>query len=134
MIELAVEDHLEATNGLFDGDVFAGRAREYFGDRERLGEEALDFTGAVNGLLVLGGKLVEAENRDDILEVLVALEDALQFAGDAVVLFADDGDLKRLRNGGERVDGGIDAEFGDGAFQARSWSPSGRRCLPGPDR
>ena len=42
MVEFAVEDHLEAANGFFDGNVFAGRAGEDFGDRERLREEALN--------------------------------------------------------------------------------------------
>ena len=54
VVEFAVEDHLEAADGFLDGDVFAGRAGEDFGDRERLREEALDLAGAENGLLVLG--------------------------------------------------------------------------------
>ncbi len=117
VVEFAIEDHLEAAHGFFDGDVFAGRAREHFGDRERLREEALDFAGAVNGLFILGREFVEAENGDDVLEILVALEDALEFAGDAVVLFADDRNFERLRDGGERVHSGINTELGDGALQ-----------------
>ena len=117
MIEFAVEQHLEAADRLLDRDVFAGRAGEHFGDRERLREETLDFAGAVDGELVLGRKLVETENGDDVLQILVALEHALHVAGDLVVLLADDVGLEGLRDGGERIDGGIDAELGDGALQ-----------------
>src|SRR5580698_6065486 len=42
VVELAVEDHLEAADGFLDGHVFARRAGEDLGDGERLREEALD--------------------------------------------------------------------------------------------
>ena len=73
VVEFAVEQHLEAADGFLDGDVLARRAGEDFGDRERLREEALDLARTVNGELVLGGKLIETEDRDDVLEILVAL-------------------------------------------------------------
>lgn len=36
VIELAIEDHLEAAHSLFNGNVFSGSAGEYLGNRERL--------------------------------------------------------------------------------------------------
>ena len=72
---------------------------------EGLGEEALDFAGAEDGEFVFGGKLVHAENRDDVLKVLVALEHLLHAAGDAVVFFADDFGSECLRGRCERIDG-----------------------------
>ena len=99
------------------GDVLALGAGEDFGDVERLGEEALDFAGAEDGQLVLGRQLVHAENRDDVLQILVALEHALHAAGDLVVLLADDFGRERLRGGGERIDRRIDAELGDGTLE-----------------
>jgi hypothetical protein len=64
-------------------------------------------------LLVLLRQLVHAEDGDDVLEVPVALEDALHTAGDAVV-------LPRRRCGGrgfgcgvEGVHGGVDAQLHD---------------------
>src|SRR5258708_4579229 len=117
VVELANEDHLEAANGLLDRYVFGRGAGEDFGHGERLRKEALDFAGAIDGLLVLGRELVGAEDGDDVLKILVALEDALHFAGDVVVLLADDVDLERLRDGGERINRGINAEFGNGAVE-----------------
>ena len=57
--------------------VLAGAAGERLGHEERLREEALDLAGALHGELVLVGELVDAEDRDDVLELLVALEDLL---------------------------------------------------------
>ena len=50
-VVLALEDLLEAADGLGDRDVLAGRAGELLGDEERLGEEALDAAGAGDGAL-----------------------------------------------------------------------------------
>jgi hypothetical protein len=43
------------------------------------------------------GKFVHAENRDDVLQVLVALQHFLHAAGDRVMLLADDLRRERLR-------------------------------------
>ena len=67
-------------------DVRCREAGELLGDVERLGEEALDLAGATDDQLVLLGQLVDAEDGDDVLQVLVALQDLLHLAGDLVVL------------------------------------------------
>src|SRR3546814_13203624 len=67
----------------------ARRAGEDFGDVERLRQEALDLARAGDGLLVVFRQLVHAEDRDDVLQFLVALQHALHVAGSVVVLVAD---------------------------------------------
>ena len=107
---LAVEDLGEAADRLGERDILALGAGEYFGDVERLREEALDLARAIHERLVFVGKLFDAENRDDVLEILVALQDPLDFVGHAIVLLADDVRRKRGRAGFKRVDRRIDAE------------------------
>ena len=80
-------------------------------------QEPLDLAGPGHGDAVLLGELVEAEDGDDVLQLLVALEDLLHAAGHVVVALADD--LGREDGGGrgQRVDGRVDAEGGDVAGQ-----------------
>ena len=84
---------------------------------ERLRKEALDFAGAIDRQFVVRRKLVHAEDGDDILEVLVALEHVLHAPGHLVVLLADDFCGQRLRCRGERVHRRIDAELSDRALE-----------------
>ena len=97
---LAVDDLLKAPDRLLDFDVGARRPRELFGDEERLRQEALDPARALDGQLVLVGELVDAEDRDDVLQLGVALQDPLGLPRDRVVLLADDVGRERLRGGG----------------------------------
>ena len=64
-----------------------------------------------------GLKFVHAQNRDDVLQILVALQHLLHAARHVVVFLADD--LRRERAGGrgQRIDGGIDAQFRDGTLE-----------------
>src|SRR5678816_1595981 len=89
-IALAAGDHLEAADRLLERDVLARAAGEDLGDVERLAEEALDLARTRDRELVLGRELVHAEDRDDVAQLLVALQRALHRAGDVVVLLADD--------------------------------------------
>ncbi len=75
LVVFAVDDLLEAPDRLGDRHVGAGDAGELFGHEERLGEEALDLARPLDGQLVLVGELVDAEDRDDVLQLLVALQD-----------------------------------------------------------
>ena len=54
-----------------------GEAGELLGHVERLRKEPLDLARARHRQLVLVGKLVDAQNGDDVLQVLVALQNAL---------------------------------------------------------
>src|SRR5690606_755556 len=89
-VVFSVEDFGEAFDGVFDGDEDAGDVGEDFSNVERLGEEALDFPGPEDGHFVVIGKLVHAENGDDILQVLIALEDQLNSTSNTVMFFTDD--------------------------------------------
>src|SRR5688572_23474123 len=73
-VVLAFGDLLEAANRFIDRDVLAFEARELRRHEERLRQEALDPARARYRQLVLFRQLVDAENRDDVLQVLVALQ------------------------------------------------------------
>ena len=117
VVVVAVAQALEALDGVGEIDEHAGRAGEHLGDMEGLRQEALDLAGARHGDLVLFRQLVHAENGDDVLQRLVALQDLLHAAGDRVVLLADDQRVEHARGRVERVDGGVDALLGDAARQ-----------------
>ena len=100
-------------DGLLERDVLAGRAREDFGDEERLREEALDLAGARDRELVFVGEFFHAEDGDDVLQILVLLEDGLHAARDLVMLFADDVRVEDAARGVQRIDRRINAELCD---------------------
>src|ERR1051326_5694997 len=52
-VMLAIEDFLEPTHGVSNGNLFARPAGEYFGNTERLAQEPLDFAGAEHGQFVV---------------------------------------------------------------------------------
>ena len=99
-------------------DVLAGAAGEDLGDEERLAHEPLQAPRSGDRRLVVLGQLVDAQDRDDVLEVAVALQDALRLPGDVVVLLADDVRVEDARRRGQRIDRRVDAELGDVALQA----------------
>src|SRR3989338_4480781 len=111
VVETAAEDLLETADGLFERHVLAGAAGELFGHRERLRHELLYLAGPVNGLLVLVGQLVDAQDRDDILQLLVALQDLLHAAGRVVMLVADHAGVEDAGGGVQRVDGRVNAQL-----------------------
>src|SRR5215471_3228243 len=110
IIVLAINDRLEAANGVLESDILALLPREGFGDVERLREEALDLARAGNHQLVVGRKLVHAQDRDDVPEFLVALQRLLDATSHSVVLLADDVRVQLPRGRIERVDCGVDAK------------------------
>src|SRR4051812_23179948 len=94
VVVLAVEDLLEALDRVLELHVRPGPTRERLGDEHRLREEALDLAGALDDELVLVGELVHAEDGDDVLEVLVALEHLLHPCRGVVMLLPHDSGLK----------------------------------------
>src|SRR5262249_2800941 len=91
VVALALEDLVEAAHGVLARAEDALHAGERGRDVERLAHELLDLAGARDRELVVLGQLIHAENGNDVLKVLVALQDALDLAGDLVVALADDG-------------------------------------------
>src|SRR5215831_430114 len=77
VVVLALEDLLKAANRVLERNGAPWAACERLADVEGLREELLDLTRARHRQLVVVGKLVHAEDGDDVLQVLVALQDAL---------------------------------------------------------
>ena len=87
---LALDDFLKAADRVGLLHILPLGAGEGLGHAERLGEELLDLARAGHRELVVLRQLVHAQDRDDVLEVLVPLEDGLDPARDVVVLLAHD--------------------------------------------
>src|SRR5687767_7549520 len=113
VVVLAVDDLAEAFDRVGDLDVLTLDAGELLGHEERLREEALDLPGARHDDLVLFRQLVDAQDGDDVLEVLVLLKDRLHRARGVVVLVAEDARIEDLRSRSQRIDGRVDAELRD---------------------
>src|SRR5215204_3850457 len=86
----AVEDLLEAADGVGDGDLTSFAPGEHLRGAERLTQKPLDLAGAEHRHLVLRRQLVHPENGDDVLQVLEPLQHLLNAARHVVVLLADD--------------------------------------------
>lgn len=106
VIVVAVENALEASDGVLQGNVLARRTGEDFRYEERLGQEALDLTSARHQQLVGFGQFVHAQDRDDVLQLLVALQNILDAASGVVVILADHQRIELARGGVQRVDRG----------------------------
>src|SRR2546422_10126295 len=87
-IEFPRHDALERADRVLELHVLALEPGELGGHEERLRQEALYPAGARHELLVLFGQLVHSEDRDDVLEVLVALQDPLYLDRHLVVPLA----------------------------------------------
>src|ERR687895_1548561 len=90
VVVLALDDLLEGAHRLLDRHVLALGAGERLRHEERLRQEALHLARALNGHAVLVRKLVDPEDRDDVLQLLVALQDLAHLVRDLEVLVADD--------------------------------------------
>src|SRR6185369_11724879 len=110
---IASQDTHEAADRVLERDDFAVLTGEHLSDVERLRQEALDLARAEYGQLVFLGKLVHAEDRDDVLQLLVTLQHRLHAARGVVVLLAHDQRIKLPTGGIERVNRWVDAERRD---------------------
>ena len=131
---LAVHDFLEAADRVGQLDVLALEAGELLGHVERLRQEALDLAGARHGQLIFVRQFVDTQNRDDVLQILVALQDLLHALRRVVVLLAENARIENARGGRQRIDGGINAQFRDRARQVRGRVQVRERRWPAPDR
>src|SRR2546423_2955881 len=111
VVVFAVNDLLEAADGVGDLDEFAFEAGELLRDEEGLREEALNLARARDDQLVLLRKLVEAEDGDDVLQVFVALQDLLDRLRRVVVILTDDSGVEYARRGGERVNRRVNSKL-----------------------
>ena len=109
LVALAVQDHLEAAQGLLERHILAGHTGELLCHVEALAQEALHLAGAADRALVFLAQLVHAHDGNDVLQLLVALQHLLDGAGDLVVLLTHDLRAEDAAGGIQRVHSGIDA-------------------------
>src|SRR5579859_6377592 len=79
-VVLALQNLAGSADRLLALDVLAGPAGELLGDEHRLAHVALQTPRPSHGDLVLLRELVHAQDGDDVLEILVALQRALHLA------------------------------------------------------
>src|SRR5690606_30170716 len=90
VVELPLHQPLEGADGVFQADELAGNVRELLGHMERLRHEALDASRARHHELVFLRELVHSQDRDDVLQLLVALQHALHLDRDGIVPLAEE--------------------------------------------
>src|SRR6266481_6392023 len=113
VVVLPFHDFLEAADRVFDLHVFSFEAGKLRRDEHRLRKEFFDLACPRHGALVFIGKFFDAQDGDDVLQVLVALKNRFYPARDGIVLRTDDARIENARRAGQRIDGRIDAAFHD---------------------
>jgi hypothetical protein len=93
----------ETLDGILQFHVLTWGTGEGLSDKEWLREELLDLTGTRNGQSVIFGELVHTEDRDDVLQVFVALQYELNVTGTLVMLVTDNLGIEDPAGGIERV-------------------------------
>mmetsp|Transcript_613 Transcript_613/g.1598 ORF Transcript_613/g.1598 Transcript_613/m.1598 type:complete len:203 (-) Transcript_613:914-1522(-) len=111
VVVFALDEAVEAGNGVLEVDEATLVAGEHLRDVERLREEALNLARARNGELVVFGKLVHAQNGDDVLKILVVLQNDLHATRHVVMLLPDDERRQHTARRVQRVDSGINAQL-----------------------
>src|SRR5271156_1124318 len=106
VVAFAVKDFGKAAHRVLALNVLAGLIGERLRDEHRLRQEALDAARASDDGFVLGRQFFHPEDGYYVLQVLVALENCLHAARDAVVLLADDLRIENSRSRAERIDSG----------------------------
>src|SRR4051812_8206462 len=103
VVEVTLRDAVERLDGLRERHRRARDLRERLGDQHVLRQEPLDAARALNGQLVLFRELVHTEDRDDVLQLLVLLQDPDDLGSHAVVVLTDDGRVEDRRRRRQRV-------------------------------
>ncbi len=117
MVPLPIAYLAEAADRFAERRVVSRFARKHLSHDERLAEEPLDPPCPRDDLLVVLAEFVDAENRDDILKVAVALENLLHASGGVVMLLPDDLRVQNSRRARQRINRRVDALFHNRAFQ-----------------
>src|SRR5450830_1618634 len=113
MIELAAGDHLEALDRIFQRNVFTWRTGKHFSNVERLRQEALHLTRTRNQQLVFRSQFVHTQNRDNVAQFFVALQDTLHSASCFVVFLTNDLRVQLTRCRIEWIDRRVDTQRSD---------------------
>ena len=114
---LAFEDLLEAAHVLPQRHVLPRDAREHLAHVHGLAEEPFHAPRPCHGLLVLVRKLLDAEDGDDVLQVLVPLQHPLHAARDVEVLLPHDVRIEDARRRRQRVHRRVDRLLEDAAVE-----------------
>src|SRR5574338_615445 len=107
----AIENFLEAAHGVGHWYLLALAPGKHLGHAEGLTEKTLNLARPQNCQLVVGRQFIHAEERDDVLKILVALEHRLDATRNFVVLFTNDLRRKRARSRSKRIDRRVDTEL-----------------------
>src|SRR5680860_949879 len=83
-VVLAFEDFLERAHGVGQWHEATGNAGELLGGEVRLGHESFDASSAGDSLAVLIAEFLDTEDGNDVLQLTVALQHALDFASSVV--------------------------------------------------
>src|SRR6266403_1685637 len=97
VVIFALHNFAEAFYGIGDLHVASRTAGKLFGYVEGLRQGSLNLPGASDGDFLVFAQFVDAENRDDVLQVFVGLQSPLHHLRDVVVFLADDA---RVENAG----------------------------------
>lgn len=114
-ITLSVDQGLESSNRLLQGDELSWSGSEDFTHEEWLRQELLDLSGSGDGQLIFDGQFIHTQDGNDILEGLVVLEDLLDSSGGLVVLLTDNVGVQHLGSRIQWVDGWVDTQLSQGS-------------------
>jgi len=90
LVALAGKDHLAADDCIGKGDRAAGHSGKGFCDGKGLRQKTLQTPRSPDNAPVLGTELLDAEERDYILQLAVMLDISADLGGDRRMLSADD--------------------------------------------
>src|SRR5699024_1645090 len=113
VVVLTGSDLVERFDGLIQRNGGAHHAGELLSHVGVLGEELLDPAGPVDGDLVFFRQFVDTEDRDDVLQFLVLLQDRLHRVRHPVVILTDVLRVEDPGGRGERVHRGVQTPGGD---------------------
>ncbi|CAB4747227.1 unannotated protein [freshwater metagenome] len=90
MVEIALAEPAERLDIFLQRHRGAWLAGELLSGHHVLAKEALNAAGPVDQLLVFLRQLIDTENRNDVLEILVTLQDPDDFLSDPIMLLTQD--------------------------------------------
>ena len=104
VIPFTVTEFLEAADRVFERRDFARLAGEDLGHQKRLRQESLDTAGAMDDQLVVFAQFVDAEDRDDVLQVACSAEESSAGRWRAIIVVTL-ADVLRIKNPAGRANG-----------------------------
>src|ERR1700722_14001793 len=97
VLEFVAQDAFAAVDRVFEADKLSFYAAELLGREKRLREKSFQSPSARHHLAVVWGQLLQAEHRDDILQILVLRQSVSDLLSKTIVAFANDAGSGHLR-------------------------------------